>query len=79
MIRVHGFLDKVESNVKHTESKDVDVYIDPFIVYISGNDEYGDLEFDGMTDVNILVCVNPQSGQILMVSTPRDFYANATK
>ena len=74
MIRVHGFLDKVESNVKHTESKDVDVSIDPFIVYISGNDEYGDLEFDGMTDVNILVCVNPQSGQILMVSTPRDFY-----
>lgn len=74
MIRVHGFLDKVDSNVKHTESKDVDVSIDPFIVYISGNDEYGALEFDGMTDVNILVCVNPQSGQILMISTPRDFY-----
>lgn len=74
LIRVNRFLDHVESNVKKTESKDVDVSIDPFIVYISGNDEYGDLEFDGMTDVNIMICVNPQSGQILMISTPRDYY-----
>ncbi len=74
LIRVQSFLDKVDNNVKKTESKDVDVAIDPFIVYVSGNDEYGDLEFDGMTDVNILICVNPQSNQVLMISTPRDFY-----
>ncbi len=45
-----------------------------FIVYISGNDEYGKITEHGKSDVNILATVNPKTKQILLVSTPRDYY-----
>lgn len=52
----------------------VDVTTEPFLFYISGNDEYGEVTFEGRSDVNILVAVNPNSREILMVTTPRDYY-----
>ncbi|MBO7730067.1 MAG: LCP family protein [Lachnospiraceae bacterium] len=52
----------------------VDVTTEPFLFYISGNDEYGEVTFEGRSDVNILVAVNPNSREILMITTPRDFY-----
>lgn len=52
----------------------VDVTSSPFLVYISGNDEYGDLSSVSRSDVNMLVAVNPNTHQILMVSVPRDTY-----
>ncbi len=45
-----------------------------FIVYISGNDEYGKITEHGKSDVNILATVNPKTKQILLLSTPRDYY-----
>ncbi|MDR1355325.1 MAG: LCP family protein [Propionibacteriaceae bacterium] len=46
----------------------------PFVVYISGIDQYGELNPRGLSDVNMLVVVNPDTGHILMVNTPRDYY-----
>jgi LCP family protein required for cell wall assembly len=43
----------------------------PFVLYISGVDSYS---YSGRSDVNILAVVNPGSGRILLVSTPRDYY-----
>jgi len=45
---------------------------EPFVVYITGNDSYGSIAATGRSDVNMLVCVNPKTRQILMISTPRD-------
>ena len=45
-----------------------------FIVYLSGNDEYGKITEHGKSDVNILATINPKTKQILLVSTPRDYY-----
>jgi len=45
---------------------------EPFTVYISGNDEYGSIATTGRSDVNMMICVNPETRQILMVTTPRD-------
>ena len=56
------------------EAIDVEVDHEGFIVYIAGHDNYGNLEDEGRTDVNILVAVNPQTRQIVMVSVPRDSY-----
>ena len=53
---------------------DIDVSKDPFVVYISGNDEQGDIKSTGRSDVNILLIANPKTREILMVSTPRDSY-----
>lgn len=47
---------------------------DPFLLYISGNDARKALLANGGSDVNILVAVNPVDKQILLVSTPRDYF-----
>ena len=47
---------------------------DPFLVYVSGLDTWGAVSTTSRSDVNILVAVNPRTRQVLMVSTPRDYY-----
>lgn len=60
--------------VERDETEDsFDVTKDPFVVYISGHD----VSFAAVranSDVNILAVVNPETKQILLVNTPRDFY-----
>lgn len=62
----------------HSESYKADqtASIDePFIVYISGIDQYGQTNsIVGRSDVNQLVVVNPRTHKILLVNTPRDYY-----
>ncbi|MCD8144728.1 MAG: LCP family protein [Oscillospiraceae bacterium] len=48
--------------------------LQPFVVYISGNDATGTLKSTGRSDVNILMAVNPSTHEILLVNTPRDYY-----
>ena len=49
---------------------------DPFIVYLSGVDTKNSAEIKdkGLSDVNIVVVVNPKNKKVLMVSTPRDYF-----
>lgn len=48
---------------------------EPFTVYISGLDVYEDTVDQGSrSDVNIIAVVNPKTHQILLVTTPRDYY-----
>ena len=46
----------------------------PFVLYLSGCDQSGDISTRGRSDVNILAIVNPNTKQILLLSTPRDYY-----
>lgn len=45
-----------------------------FTVYFSGADYSGSLAIKSRSDVNVLATVNVHTGQILLVSTPRDYY-----
>ena len=45
-----------------------------FTMYISGIDTYGSVSAKSRSDVNILATVNVDTRQVLLVSTPRDFY-----
>lgn len=45
-----------------------------FTVYISGIDCSGSISRRSRSDVNILATVNLETGQILLLSTPRDYY-----
>lgn len=47
---------------------------EPFAVYLSGIDVYGDITQESRSDVNIVAVVNPVSHQILLITTPRDYY-----
>lgn len=55
-------------------SSDVKVKTEPFSVYVSGIDVYGGIEKNSRSDVNIIATVNPKTRQILLVTTPRDYY-----
>lgn len=47
----------------------------PFIMYISGSDSrQGVLDGNTRSDVNILAVVNPETRQVLLLNTPRDYY-----
>ncbi|MCU6760815.1 Membrane-bound protein lytR [uncultured Roseburia sp.] len=45
-----------------------------FIMYISGIDTYGGVTERSRSDVNIMAVVNRNTHEILLVSTPRDYY-----
>ena len=45
-----------------------------FSIYISGIDVEGSISKSSRSDVNIIMTVNPDTKQILLTSTPRDFY-----
>ncbi len=47
---------------------------EPFTVYISGVDSRSGLYSTSRSDVNILATFNPNTHQVLLVSTPRDYY-----
>lgn len=48
---------------------------EPFIIYCSGTDERVDyIPLTSRSDTNILAVVNPSTHQILLISTPRDYY-----
>ena len=47
---------------------------EPFTVYISGIDTYGEVTETSRSDVNIIAVVNPSTHQILLITTPRDAY-----
>lgn len=64
---------EIESKVENT-SESIEVKDDTFTVYISGIDVYGAIETNSRSDVNIIAVVNPKSHQILLVTTPRDYY-----
>lgn len=51
-----------------------DITNTPFVVYLSGMDGYSELLSATRSDVNILMIVNPETKQVLMINTPRDYY-----
>lgn len=55
-------------------SKDAQVSAEPFNIYISGIDTYGDISTVSRSDVNIIATINPNTHQILLTNIPRDSY-----
>ncbi|MEE1085912.1 MAG: LCP family protein [Schaedlerella sp.] len=66
IIHQYGIETKIEE-----EEKDIEK---PFNVYISGIDVAGEITTNSRSDVNIIMTVNPGTHQILLTTTPRDYY-----
>ena len=65
---------EIESR-EDNESGKLNVTQDPFNIYISGIDSWGDIEeHKTRSDVNMIVTVNPKTRQVLLTSIPRDAY-----
>lgn len=57
------------------QSKSPEEDEEAFTVYISGSDSRSsDVLATGRSDVNIIATINPNTRQVLLVSTPRDYY-----
>ncbi len=54
--------------------KEIEITSEPFNIFISGIDTYGDISTAARSDVNMVVTVNQETNQILMTSIPRDYY-----
>lgn len=64
-----------EMHVDNTEiASDKDITKEPFTVYISGLDSLGVPNYNGLSDVNMLLMIDPNTHHIEMVSIPRDAY-----
>lgn len=68
IIYTHNIVVEIEN-----EAADASVE-EPFAVYLSGIDVYGDITQESRSDVNIIAVVNPKSHQVLLITTPRDYY-----
>lgn len=64
-----------EVEVEQTDTVPEDVP-ETFVMYLSGIDTYGGISARSRSDVNILAVVNTRTKDILLLSTPRDYYVD---
>lgn len=68
-------LETIDISIRVEETlNDVDVLTDPFHIFLSGIDTYGDINCVSRSDVNMLLTINLTANQILLTSIPRDYY-----
>lgn len=73
---IYKILDKIElvKKVEVKENKE-DITKKPFVLYLSGIDTRSDkMPSRSLSDVNMLIVINPTSRKILMIHVPRDYY-----
>lgn len=76
LLKVNSAMDKVatgEENGSYEAEHELDI-TQPFNIYISGIDVYGEITKESRSDVNLIATINPQTHKILLTTTPRDYY-----
>lgn len=76
ILKTVTYIEPTETTVIETTEKVKDITNTPFALYISGADNRSSINYSGRSDVNILMVVNPETKQILLINTPRDFYVS---
>ncbi len=75
-----GFSDKINIIATFTitiatvSANSANVTSEAFNIFICGTDKEGSIDTFGLSDVNMIVTVNPTTKQILIISIPRDYY-----
>lgn len=67
-------LSEEETAKRDNSSKRTSLTKEPYTILISGIDVSGPISTTSRSDVNILMTVNPLTHQILLTTTPRDYY-----
>jgi len=67
-------IDTIKVDTKVDKNSVKNVITKPFTIYIGGTNEYGTVSTSGLNDVNIIATFNPENRQILLVTTPRDYF-----
>lgn len=69
--RIIHTIEREVQNTNITIDKDLK---EPFVVYVSGLDNVGQPNYNGLSDVNMLLMVDPQNHHVEMISINRDTY-----
>lgn len=65
----------VKTKIKNENNTNSDLTTKPFVIYLSGIDtRTNSLPFRSLSDVNIIMAVNPVKKKILLIHIPRDYY-----
>jgi len=68
-------IDTIEVKVEQQSiTKDVVITKEPFSIFVTGIDTYGDLSSVSRSDVNMVITINPLTHKMLLTSIPRDYY-----
>ncbi len=68
-------IDTIEVKVEQESiTKDVVITKEPFSIFVTGIDTYGDLSSVSRSDVNMVITINPLTHKMLLTSIPRDYY-----
>ena len=69
-------LSGMANDVFEVEPKAAKVTNEPFIIYLSGSDtrKIDNIPEKGLSDVNMIIAVDPEKRKLLMINTPRDYY-----
>ena len=66
---------EVKKKVEKKKEDLPNVLKEPFVVYLSGIDTRGgDMPERGLSDVNMILVINPKTHKVLMINIPRDYY-----
>lgn len=72
----HGSVNNIYEENGEVSAIRKDVANESFIIYLSGLDtrNTGQIAEKGLSDVNMVIAVNPETNKIIMVNIPRDYY-----
>ena len=69
----------IKTKLEASKNDKINVLKEPFNVYITGNDSYGQITNTGRSDVNMIATINVKEGKVLFTSIPRDYYVNLSE
>lgn len=69
-------LDSIDPDSNMPSNSDKNMTIHPFVVYLSGIDsrDVSTIKDKALSDVNMMIAINPKTKKVLMVNIPRDYY-----
>lgn len=72
----HNSINNLPMDSDTVNTQKANVTNQPFLVYLSGLDTRGsgEIKDKGLSDVNMVVAINPTTKKVLMVNIPRDYY-----
>ena len=73
-VKISGWSSILENMNSGKPQKGEAIVKDPFVIYLSGSDTRNKKLSTSRSDVNILLVMNPETKQILLINTPRDYY-----
>lgn len=68
-----------ELKIPSAQANSAKVTQEPFHIFVSGTDKTGPISTFALSDVNMIVTINPQTKQIYLTSIPRDYYVDIIK